>query len=151
MIQIAHPGLPAPGRLFAGPRPDPPAAAVAALAAEGITTVACLLEPPEGHDLEAAYARAPLQVLRFPIPDFGVPADTAAFRAFLRDLLDRLRTGESVYMHCYGGRGRTGTALACLFILVGESPATAVKTVRARYRPEAVETSAQRRFVEAFR
>ena len=56
-----------------------------------------------------------------------------------------------MYVHCYGGRGRTGTTLACLFILVGESPATAVKTVRARHRPEAVETSAQRRFVEAFR
>lgn len=151
MIQIAHPGLPTQGRLFAGPCPDPPAAAAAALVAEGITTAACLLGPAGMVPLEAAYARTPLNVLRFPIADFGVPTDAVAFRAFLQVLLERLGAGESIYLHCQGGIGRTGTALACLFILAGESPATAIATVRARYRPDAVETSAQRRFVEAFR
>ncbi len=148
MIEIAHPGLPAQGRLFAGPCPDPPA--VAALATAGITTVACLLEPVP-RDLDAAYASAGLRLLRLPIPDFGVPADTTAFRAFLRGLLDCLAAGESIYLHCQGGIGRTGTALACLVVLLGESPATAIAKIRECYRPDAVETCAQRRFVEGFR
>ena len=152
MIQIVHPTLPARGRLFAGPRPEPPfAAALATLGEAGITTVACLLEPTEvPRPLEAAYARAPLQLLRFPVPDFDVPANTAAFRNFLLDLLRRLGDGESIYLHCRAGLGRTGTALACLLVLAGESARDAVTLVRTSYQPGAVETSRQQRFVESF-
>ena len=51
----------------------------------------------------------------------------------------------------HGGRGRTGTALACLAILDGVPPyAQAVAFVREHYDPKAVETLWQRRFVERF-
>jgi Tyrosine phosphatase family len=152
VIEILHEALPGPGRLFAGPRPAPPFEAAAAhLSAAGITRVACLLEPAELLPaLDAAYARAGLGLLRFPIPDMGVPGDTGAFRRFLLDLLGRLRAGETVYLHCLAGRGRTGTALACLLVLAGEKRREAVAAVRGCYQPDAVENDGQRRFVEAF-
>ena len=152
MIQIVHPTLPARGRLFAGPRPEPPFdAALATFGAAGITTVACLLAPAEvPRALETAYARAPLQLLRFPVPDFDVPGDPVAFRNFLLDLLRRLGDGESIYLHCLAGLGRTGTALACLLVLAGESASDAVTLVRSCYQSGAVETTRQRAFVETF-
>jgi hypothetical protein len=46
-----------------------------------------------------------------------------------------------------GGHGRTGTALACLAVLGGQNPATAVAWVRANCYPYAVETAGQEAFV----
>ena len=54
---------------------------------------------------------------------------------------------ERVEVACAGGRGRTGTALACLAILDGVAAAQAVTYVRAHYDRRAVETPGQRRFV----
>jgi protein-tyrosine phosphatase len=152
VIQFLHPRLPGPGRLFAGPRPTVPfPAAVTALREAGVTTIACLLERNgQGAGLERAYADAGLHLLSFPIDDLDVPRSVVAFAAFLREVRARLAAGESIYLHCMAGLGRTGMALACLLVLAGEPPATAVAAVRARYRPEAVETTAQRRFVEDF-
>jgi protein-tyrosine phosphatase len=55
-----------------------------------------------------------------------------------------------VEVACFGGRGRTGTALACMAILDGVPRTEAVEYVRARYRPGAVETPWQRRYVRRF-
>ena len=54
---------------------------------------------------------------------------------------------ERVEIGCTGGRGRTGTALACLAILDGVPGAEAVAFVREHYDPRAVETPGQRRYV----
>ena len=82
-------------------------------------------------------------------PDFWLPADPAYLR---KVLLARLRRseGERVEFACGGGRGRTGTALACLAILDGVPAAEAVAYVRERYHPRAVETPWQKRFVRKF-
>lgn len=83
-------------------------------------------------------------------PDFGIPPDADGLRAALLSLLDRARTGEVVEIGCWGGHGRTGTALACLAVLTGTPAADAVAWVRANYCERAVETDEQRGFVEAF-
>jgi protein-tyrosine phosphatase len=57
---------------------------------------------------------------------------------------------DRVEVACGGGRGRTGTALACLAVLDGVPAADAVAFVRRAYDPRAVETPWQRRFVERF-
>jgi protein-tyrosine phosphatase len=81
--------------------------------------------------------------------DFGLPADTTAFVASLRSLLDRARAGEQVEIGCLGGHGRTGTALACLAVLAGHPPDEAVAWVRESYCDKAVETPDQASFVAA--
>jgi protein-tyrosine phosphatase len=57
---------------------------------------------------------------------------------------------ERVEIACRGGTGRTGTALACLAVLDGVPAEDAVAFVRRHYRPRAVETRWQRRFVLRF-
>jgi len=82
-------------------------------------------------------------------PDFWLPSDRDAFRAALGDAWRR-SVDERVEIACSGGRGRTGTALACLAILDGVPAGEAVAFVRATYDPRAVETPWQRRFVRRF-
>lgn len=82
-------------------------------------------------------------------PDFGLPTDRAELRAVLEDLHARAG-GERVEVACRGGRGRTGTALACLAVLDGVPAGDAVAFVRERYHHRAVETPWQRRFVQRF-
>lgn len=82
-------------------------------------------------------------------PDFRLPADLAAAAAALRAAWRRAPDGR-VEVACSGGRGRTGTALACLAVLDGVPADRAVAYVRAHYHPRAVETPWQRRFVGRF-
>jgi hypothetical protein len=63
-------------------------------------------------------------------PDFGIPDDPVLVVEPLGSLLDRARAGQRVEIGCYGGHGRTGTALACLAILCGQAPGTAASWVR---------------------
>ena len=83
-------------------------------------------------------------------PDLGLPADEAGLEAAIVDLHRRARAGELVEIACYGGVGRTGTALACLAILAGVAPADAVQWVRDHYYRSAVETPAQAQLVARF-
>ncbi|MEV4352504.1 protein phosphatase [Actinoplanes sp. NPDC049596] len=82
-------------------------------------------------------------------PDFRLPADPAYAAVVLREALDRSE-GDRVEVACWGGRGRTGTALACLAVLDGVPAAEAVAFIRERYHPRAVETPWQKRFVRQF-
>ncbi len=79
-------------------------------------------------------------------PDFRLPADPDQTRRVLTEAWRRSAT-ERVEVACAGGRGRTGTALACLAILDGVAAAQAVTYVRTHYDRRAVETPGQRRFV----
>ena len=52
----------------------------------------------------------PINFLHFPIPDHGVVEDEDML-ALTSQLADLLRNGRSLYVHCYGGHGRTGSVL----------------------------------------
>lgn len=82
-------------------------------------------------------------------PDFGLPSDPAEARAALQEAWRRA-AAERVEVACRGGRGRTGTALACLLVLDGWPAAEAVPYVRAHYDRRAAETSRQRHYVVDF-
>lgn len=58
---------------------------------------------------------------------------------------------ERVEVACWGGHGRTGTALACLAVLDGLPADQAVAYVRRHYRAAAVETAEQEDYVLRFR
>jgi len=82
-------------------------------------------------------------------PDFRLPADRALAREVLREAWVRA-AAERVEVACGGGRGRTGTALACLAVLDGVPADRAVAYVREHYDPHAVETPWQKRYVARF-
>jgi protein-tyrosine phosphatase len=82
-------------------------------------------------------------------PDFWLPKDQAQARKVLHEAWDRART-QRVEIACGGGRGRTGTALACLAVIDGVPPNQAVAFVRQHYDRHAVETPWQKRYVTRF-
>jgi protein-tyrosine phosphatase len=82
-------------------------------------------------------------------PDFRLPTDRGATRTILAEALDRL-SNDRVEIACGGGKGRTGTALACLAILDGVPATEAVAYVRANYDRHAVETPWQKRYVRSY-
>jgi hypothetical protein len=84
-----------------------------------------------------------------PWPDFRLPRDRPFARDVLCEAWARSAT-ERVEIACGGGRGRTGTALACLAVLDGVPRGEAVAYVRAHYHRRAVETFWQRRHVARF-
>jgi rhodanese/phosphatase family protein len=81
--------------------------------------------------------------------DFRAPSDPEAAREALLDAWRR-SAEERVEVACRGGRGRTGTALACLAVIDGVPVDAAVAFVRHGYHRRAVETPWQRRYVARF-
>lgn len=59
---------------------------------------------------------------RFSIRDCGVPADTEDLRALLHRIEELKEMGGYIYMHCWGGVGRTGTVVACRIALDYDTP-----------------------------
>lgn len=103
----------------------------------------CLGRP--GHDDEPDWPAAWIVW-----PDFRVPRDRDGATAAIVDAYERARSGVRVEVSCTGGTGRTGTVIACMAVLAGHPGAEAVAWARAHYRPRAVETPWQRRWVRAF-
>ncbi|MCK7625237.1 protein phosphatase [Streptomyces sp. RS10V-4] len=82
-------------------------------------------------------------------PDFRLPSEPGQARTVLREAWHRA-AAERVELACGGGRGRTGTALACLAVLDGVAADRAVDFVRRNYDRHAVETPWQKRYVRRF-
>jgi protein-tyrosine phosphatase len=79
-------------------------------------------------------------------PDFGLPIDRPSAAQALRDAWAR-SDHERVDVACRGGRGRTGTALACIAVIDGMEAAAAITLVRHQYDRRAIETPWQERYV----
>lgn len=72
------------------------------------------LAPYAGLLAECAAARGvKVTHQRFAIDDKGVPKSIAQMRDILAALNHALETGRCVYLHCWGGIGRTGTVVGC--------------------------------------
>jgi protein-tyrosine phosphatase len=100
-------------------------------------------------DLPEVVAGEGIELLRFPVPDFGVTDDRDGLRALLDDVLARVRAGQRVVVACRAGRGRTGTIVACLLRDAGLDAATATALTRAS-RTGTIEREAQAQFVAAW-
>lgn len=155
-----------PNRLLAGaipasPHPNEAREKLNALAETPIHAVINLMEAHEvNHEGTPFFDYAPVLhergvvVLRFPIRDVSIP--TKAEMTVLLDTIDALHAeGKSVYVHCWGGIGRTGTVVGCYLIRHGlATPDNALEhiatlkqdsTLAHRTSPE---TPEQRTFVE---
>ena len=76
---------------------------------------------------------------RHAVRDQHPPKDKSVMRGILDALDDAERRGKRVYLHCWGGKGRTGTAVACHLVRRGHTPDAALCTVQelARAMPKA--------------
>lgn len=81
--------------------------------------------------------------------DFWLPSDRTRANDVLHEAWERATT-QRVEIACRGGRGRTGTALACLTVIDGVPANQAVAFVRQHYDRHAVETPWQKRYVARF-
>jgi protein-tyrosine phosphatase len=96
----------------------------------GVQTVVSLLELHEARELdfvdeESACRASNLQFLSFPIADRSVPRDSAGFANLVAAIEQRLRSGESVAIHCRAGIGRSGLLGACVLSAFGVDPDSA--------------------------
>jgi protein-tyrosine phosphatase len=105
---------------------------------------------------QAAAAGQEITRRQWSIPDVTAPT-VAQMRAILADIDDALQTGRTVYVHCYGGIGRTGTVVGCYLVNQGLSGAAALETITRLRQPLpkgyrlSPETSAQCDLVRTWR
>jgi ADP-ribosyl-[dinitrogen reductase] hydrolase len=164
-----------PDKLLAGAYPGAPTAEeeerkLRALLDLGVTCFVNLMEEsetaPDGKPIRqyaAVMNRLSLDrglnvvQLCHPIKDVSVPS-REKMTEILNDIDAAIAQGRRVYVHCLGGRGRTGTVIGCWLVRHGiASPRTAVQKIhRLRARtPDrdlpSPETQAQRLMVEGWR
>lgn len=114
---------------------------------EGLPYSKTLLEEASVYEAEVAYRS-------FPIGDFGLP--TPEQMSSILDAIDEgLQTGHKIYLHCWGGIGRTGTTVGCYLVRHGMSGTEALAQLSAwwrevpksRYHPHSPETLEQMEFI----
>jgi protein-tyrosine phosphatase len=149
-----------PGRFCAGEYPyaREPAEALEKLRrirAAGIDTFIDLTEEREYGLAPYAEHLDGLEYMRLSIADLSVPT-VERMREILDAIDDALSRGRIVYVHCYGGVGRTGTVIGCHLVRHGATAEHALASI-ARWRSatpdghrESPETIEQRLFVESW-
>jgi protein-tyrosine phosphatase len=103
-------------RLLAGSYPGSPEA-VQALERTGVTLFVDLTHPSDPLD-RYEHLLDGTRRIGSPIPDFGTPTAGQVIRVL--DEIDEARAqGGTVYVHCWGGVGRTGTVIGCWLVRHG--------------------------------
>ena len=122
----------------------------------GVTLFVDLTHPA---DSLAPYERLVRPVARrvgHPIVDMGVPTIPHMTR-ILDEVDGALADGGSVYVHCWGGVGRTGTVVGCWLVRHGVEDGDAVARIAELRRTvsdvdvRSPETAAQRAMVESWK
>lgn len=157
-----------PGLLLAGaypgnPDPEEHRHKIRGLLDAGVRTFVNLMQPDEvdhqGNRFvpyeDGVKQHVPdARCLRIPIRDLGVPS-TSDMMTILDTIDDSMATNRCVYVHCWGGVGRTGTVIGCWLIRHGLATSENVLHVLRQLRRhdqdrgyrDSPETSDQRRFV----
>jgi protein-tyrosine phosphatase len=122
----------------------------------GITLFVDLTHPTDRLEPYEPYLTLARRV-HHPIVDNDVPS-AAEMTATLDAIDDALDEGEIVYVHCWGGIGRTGLAVGCWHVRHGTSPQAAVELIRERrsatpdyrWQPDSPQTQAQHAFLRGW-
>ena len=96
---------------------------------------------------------APLRRISLPIADMGIPHVRDTMQTILEHIRESSSLAPAVYIHCWGGIGRTGTVVGCWLRECGYDGETALEQVqnlyashmpKVRIRPESPQTPAQK-------
>jgi hypothetical protein len=106
-----------------------------------------LSEQARAYGVKTAY-------YRFPIGDFGLPT-VEQMNALLHTIDEALDGRRTIYLHCWGGIGRTGTTVGCYLVRHGRAGSEALAQLatwwkgvpKSRYHPHSPENSRQMDFV----
>jgi len=85
---------------------------------------------PYAHIFYQEATKIPQTVIykRMPLKDFNTPP-----KAVVREILDTidfaLGDGKNIYLHCYGGKGRTGTVVGCFLVRHGMAGIEALEKI----------------------
>lgn len=141
--------------VFGAPWDRDLAADITVICEWGASSVLTLIEPFEFDLLQVrrlptAVRDAGLVWLHAPIKDVSIPDARfdAAWKTIGPRLINDLRNGRSVVIHCRGGRGRAGLVAAKLLAAMGYDGQEAIDSIR-RYRPGAIETKEQESYILA--
>ena len=102
-----------------------------------VDEIVCLVDNDEigkkspEYAAELAAGTFPLPVEQFPIPDYGVPKDIKGLADLARRVVEKLRTGRKIVLHCAAGHGRTGMFAVMVLLASGMSLESALKDVQA--------------------
>jgi hypothetical protein len=149
-----------PGRLLAGGYPasadfSEARAQLARVQEAGIDYFVDLTEegelPPYRHLLPFR-----VKYLRCPIPDHGVPSNSASIKRLLSDIRAGLAAKRCIYVHCRAGIGRTNLIVGCYLADQGGDGKAALehlnslwrRSARAAIWPKVPETSEQADYVQ---
>lgn len=95
--------------------------------------------------------------LRVPIRDVSIPSP-AVMKSILDAIDESIAAGKPLYVHCWGGRGRTGTVVGCWLIRHGKATTNDVFATINELRKNdptwlllSPETERQRQLVRAWR
>ena len=147
-----------PGTLLAGEYPrntdvQSSHAKIRALLHAGVTAFIDLTEAEEGlYPYSAWIGTASHQ--RFPLRDGSIPASPAVTSTILDAIDGHMARGQLVYVHCWGGVGRTGVIIGCWLARHGLGGEAALARLRELWRhcPKSVsraspETQGQARYI----
>ena len=67
---------------------------------------------------EAAKRNKKIEIYRYPIKDLSIPTENQMI-AILNKIDEKIDLGKKVYIHCWGGVGRTGTVIGSYLIRHG--------------------------------
>lgn len=109
-----------------------------------------LLEEAKFYDVKVTHQR-------FPIGDFGLPTPEL-MNTILDRLEESLQAGHRVYLHCWGGIGRTGTTVGCYLVRQGKTSEEALEQLstwwrdvpKSQYHPHSPETREQVNFIHTW-
>ena len=109
------------------------------LAANGAEQIA-----QQCHSLDLAWYHLPVADEQVPLEAFG-----EGWRASRQALIEHLRGGRSLAIHCKGGSGRTGLIAARILIELGIDRGEAISQVQA-LRPKAIQHPAHAGWIAQF-
>lgn len=125
---------------------------IAEMQGVSIDTVLCLLEDfelPKANLEKAAeaYQEKGIEYLRLPIRDERYPPDFLAAKAMIETLCDKILSGKTVAIHCYGGIGRSGTIAVGILLHFGYEVLEAVNLVSESRGMEIAKAQEQRQWL----